>query len=265
MLKPKGSAFLVLCLLSWASLSTCDFADATLDTMQAGSKSRSMAAAEFRYVARDTYGAAQSRSCEGASVDYATALNNQIVALRTFEDQARSSVAGFHLALARAEIDETRCWEDRDPRFAERHVAMARERLAQGLEVLPQLASSLPNDALVDSLPAEVSAAFRARIVPLIRAINPLCPLSKEAGVEDITRTASARLADFERQIADTAFGMHFSIAEADVLYEQSITLVECGNPSSDDPEQMRTAMENEMKSQIASLEALYFTGEEVR
>lgn len=267
MLKPTGPAFVVLCLSSLASLTACDIADATRNRMQSGGHSPSMASAEFRYVARQTYGAARSRSCRGASIDYASALSDQILALRNFENQTRSSAAGFHLAVARVDVDlgKTGCWSDNDLRFAERHVQMARETLAQGLEVLPELASSLPDDALQDSLPAGVSAAFRARIVPLVWAVNPMCRLSNEASDTQIMEPATERLAELERQIARTALALHFAIAEADVLYEQSITLVECANPSSEAPELMRAAREDEMKSQIASIEAQFLTNMAVR
>lgn len=268
MSKPSRPTFAFLCFLSLVSLSACELADSALKRMQSGSHHSSVASAEFRYVARQTYQAAQSRSCKGAAIDYPSELSDEIAVLRAFENQTRSSPAGFHLSLARADVGldkSSRCWSDSDRRFAERHIEMAREDLTRGLEILPELASALPGEAVEDRLPSEVSSAFRARVAPLVWAVNPMCRLSSEASDRQIIRPATVLLGDFERRIADTPFALHFAIAKADVLFEQSITLVECASPNSDAPERMRVEREERMTSQIAAIEAQFLSRTDLR
>ena len=258
-----GASFAAVCLLGWAALSACSSAGETRGGTQSESQSDAMVEAEFRHAARETYRAARSRSCEPSSVDYATALSDEVAALRNFEAQATASL-GFHLDVAQADVEfvDTGCWVDDDPDFAKRHVEMARKNLSYGLEVLSRLGSSLTPQAPNDGLPAALSAAFRARIASVVTTVNPACQLSNRAASEEITAAATARLAQFEQQIGSTAFALHFAIAETDVLYLQSITLTECASPQVRDPKAIGAQIDSDVASQIASIRSEFLTRE---
>lgn len=215
-------------------------------------------AAEFRYLARDTYKAAQQESCRPSSVVYAVALADEIATLRDFEATMGSNGVGFQLSLARADVAHHGfgCWVDDDPVFAQRHVSMARERLTHGLDVMAERASTLPAAAPRDGLATATSAAFRDRVARLIQAVNPQCQLSVRGDNEEIVAPARTVLNTFRRRLDGSDYALHFDIAKADVLYELSVTMVECTPPRSRTPEPVRTAIEAEVRSGIEAIES---------
>lgn len=215
------------------------------------------AAAEFRYLARSTYSVAKQESCRPSSVVYAEALADEIAGLREFESTASEGVR-FQLALARADVAHgaVGCWADDDPRFAERHLSMARDRLTHGLEAMPRFASALPESPPRDDLAAETSVEFRFRVKRLIEAVNPQCQLSEGRDDEAILAPSRAALDAFERRLDGTAYALHFDIAEADVLYEQSVTIVECVMPQRRRQEVIRAALEADVQSDIEAIES---------
>lgn len=255
MSKLAKPAFAIVCIVSWANLAACNQDQSA--KVEGQSQAPAMAAAAFRYVARETYEAARSRSCEAPFMDYASALDDQIMAVRAFESQNRLTAAGFNLSLARADTDlnQDSCWADDDPRFAARHLAMAKEDLDRGLDALSELAPLLTREVPADGLSGAISAAFRAQIVPLIEAVKPLCRLSNDIDNEQITAPATARLADFKRQISDTAYSLHYAVAEDDVLYRQSIVVVDCAPPLSGDAGTISLELEEDVTSRINTIQ----------
>lgn len=236
--------------------------DASADGKQAahtGNQTSAKDGAVFRYVAREVYGAAASKSCGSGSVNYAEILAGEIAALRNFEASAETENIRFQLSLARADVELRggSCWNDGgDPRFEERHIAFARENLTGGLATLLGLAPGLPSDAPDDSVPSNISAEFRARIEPLVSAVNPQCQLSRSGEDDAIIAPARLALDAFEGRLQGTPYALHFDIAEADVLYLQSVTMVECAAPRPTRLTVMSAEITDKMNAEIAAIEA---------
>jgi len=223
----------------------------------------SEADAQFRHAARETYEALISESCTpNPALRRETVLARERALAQTFEQHAEAAVR-LQLDIARNDLAHRRssghvnCWDDRDERFAARHVEMARNSARTGLaemeSLVPRL-TSLP--ASTADLPAEEGAAFRARVFSLVEALNMPCQGTRAARNEVVRGPAMAELNRFRERIGSTPYAPHFDIARADALYEGSIWTVECVEPE-DIPaaEASRRALD-ETKRQIAQMAA---------
>lgn len=257
----KELGFALACLILCGGGAACDAGVKAENAAHPGNQAGAEAGAEFRHVAPRVYHAAASRSCGGGSVDYAQVLADEIAALRRFEASTDTPNVQFQLSIARSDIERSggACWEDGgDPRFAESHIRFARGYLTHGLATLPGLATDLPVDAPDDPLPPSVGAEFRARVEPLVQAVNPRCQLSGNGDDDAIIAPARLALDAFERRLQGSPYALHFDIAEADVLYLQSVTVVECATPHATSPAVMTTEATQKMNSEIVSIEARF-------
>jgi hypothetical protein len=109
-----------------------------------------------------------------------------------------------------------------------------------------------PKAALMDRDAAE----FRLAVRYAIEASRPMCAVSSRDENDNILRAARRELDVFRAKIADTAYAQQFDIAEADVLYIQSISQVECANPDATTaPEDLRRAALEQTRKDVRLLE----------
>ena len=143
--------------------------------------------------------------------------------------------ARFHLAVARADVAYRKangtlgCWSDTDPSFATRHVEMARSTVRSDLAALsaqaPRLtALSFPTQTL---LPPD-GAGFRSRVRTLVEFLHPLCQITTAGDNDQIMAPARADVRRLRERLQSSSSAGEFDLAEADALYERSITSAEC-------------------------------------
>ncbi|MFM6832007.1 MAG: hypothetical protein ACKOVA_16965 [Novosphingobium sp.] len=225
--------------------------------------------AEFRSLSRDMYSSLLMPSCDNLKgFDRRDYLTGEASAIGNFEAQARTTPAWGHLVVAREDaryeaIRDEHCWSDADRSWAQRHVKMTKDKV---LTTLPQLTALIP---LLGELHIEGEgdsakmAEFRYLVREMLTDVTPQCRLTESASVSDkeVLRPASDAVAHLKKELADTRFSVHFAIAEGDVAYRKSRTLVECAPPSTADPKQVSLEIATETARQIAALRATVIVG----
>jgi hypothetical protein len=99
------------------------------------------------------------------------------------------------------------------------------------------------------------AAEFRLAVRDAIEASRPMCAVSARAENDDIMRAARRELEAFRSKLADTAYAQQFDVAEADVLYTQSISQVECASPDATTaPEDLRRAAVEQTRKHVRLL-----------
>lgn len=204
-----------------------------------GFRAHDRAAAEYRDAARDVYEALLTPSCPPTSdAPRSTALAGERERVRRAEERAQSA-AGFHLAVARSDLlyrqatGTLGCQADDDPAFAGIHTGMARRRVRVGLDRMAALAPGLTAPSGPEATAAiAATAPFRARVRELIAYSRPLCPLSTAADNDEIMKAVVAEVVRFRSELTGR-YALHFDLAQADTVYEQSQTVVECAEPGS--------------------------------
>jgi len=192
--------------------------------------------AEFRFVARGMYRSLFQPSCE-PSPDFSRAdmLNNERQAVSEFERSISGTPASEHISIAKADAElEAGCWADDDPRFALIHVNMTKEDVRGSLARMRELAPRLRSLALTPASTSE-GREFRRGVRGLIEAIRPQCPLVSGASNDQVLLPVRERMNRFERELSGSELAVQFDVAEADVAFEQSVTVVECGMPEAVD------------------------------
>jgi hypothetical protein len=118
------------------------------------------------------------------------------------------------------------------------------EALVPGLTALP---------ASIAPLPPSRSAGFRSLVRNLVEYLQPLCA---GADSDQILAPARAELARFRQRLQDTPYAAHFDLAQADGLYERSITSAECIDAPPLPPAEASRAALQETRRQIARIAA---------
>lgn len=222
--------------------------------------------AEFRSVAREMYSSLERPSCGRLQgFDRSDFLKDEAGAVRGFEAQARATPALEHLSIAREDahfqISQGKdCWSDPSRSWALHHVKMTKDDVGKALPKLKALTPMLGELRMNDKGDQPRMAEFRDLVRRMLTGIMPLCPLTSSTSVSDkeILRPASDAVARLKEELADTRFSRHFAIAEADVAYETSNTIVECARPSTAAPKLVSQEIAAETQQQIAALRKIF-------
>ena len=218
--------------------------------------------AEFRSLARNMYSSLEQPSCdrlEGFNRrDY---LNGEFSVVGNFETEARATQAWEHLVVAREDaryevIRDEDCWLDPSRSWAQHHIDMTKDNVETTLPQLRALIPSLGKLSIEDRGDPSKSAEFRYFVRRMLTGITPLCRLTNSESVsdEDVLRPASDAVSRLKEELADTWFSGHWAIAEADVAYRNSTTLVECAPPSTVDPKQVSLEIATQAEQQIEAI-----------
>jgi hypothetical protein len=205
------------------------------------------------------YADLQSPSCHAPSgFSRKALLRAETEAVSSFERDVKGTEAGQQLALAQQDIRYKQkadggCWNDGDPDFAEMHVQMTKESVRNGLEKLRRLSGRLGSGAMGGLDEATDSSEFRYRVRDLIETVRPMCDLHAERANDELLAPARREVHRFKRSLRDTPYALHFAIAEADVAYEQSVTLVECSERSTQPSDQIRSDILANVRKQIVT------------
>jgi hypothetical protein len=203
--------------------------------------------AEFRSLARHMYSSLEQPSCDALKgFDRGDYLKDEADAVRRFEAGVKATPAWGHLVIAREdaryEVERGEgCWSDPSRSWALRHVEMTKDDVEATLPQLTGLVSALGELSIdLGNEPAEM-AEFRYLARQMLASITPQCQLTASTSVSDkeVLRPASNAVARLKNELANTRFAVHFAIAEADEAYRRSITLVECVEPSTADPQKI--------------------------
>lgn len=194
--------------------------------------------AEFRWHAREMYASLRMPSCEAPpGFDRKAKLENEYKAVRSFERQTHATPAQIHIEIASADAafeqaKDEGCWmEYSGLAWAEKHVEMTKESVRGTLDQLRDIAPSLHQSALSDVTGSSNAPEFRYLVRQLVQFARPQCQLTTTAGNEQVMGPAQAEIARFRKGLEGTPFADNFDVAEADVAYEISITMVECTAP----------------------------------
>lgn len=219
--------------------------------------SRPPVEADFRYSAREAYKMVLMESCQrNPAFARSKVLAPEIALLDQLEADSAESEAGYQLEIARSDIETSGagCWSDSDPRFAQRHVEMAREGFAGAYEHLVSLAPQLSGPRPHDALPSETGAAFRKAVSALPLTGRVMCRISEHRGDRWIMGPAWRAVSAFRESLQGTAYAAHYDMAREDAVFIESITVVECAAPSRAAPEEVRDAVERRAASTIANI-----------
>lgn len=223
--------------------------------------------AEFRWHAREMYASLRKPSCEAPpGFDRTPKLKEEYHAVRSFERQSHATPAQFHVEIASADaaLEQAKdegCWmEYSELVWANKHVKMTKKEVRGTLErlraIAPSLQESLPRNGAVPSNAPE----FRYLVRQLVRYSRPQCPLTASAKNVQVMGSAQREIARFRKTLKGTPFAGHFDIAQADVAYEMSITMVECAAPSRTEPAMITQYNVAHVRRQMAALEQLVQT-----
>ncbi len=216
--------------------------------------------AEFRFAARHMYADLHSPSCNAPSgFSRQALLRSETDAVSNFERQLKGTEAGHQLALARQDVRYKQqavggCWNDGDPTFAQMHVQMTKESVRNGLDALRSLSGDLGSGSISGLTGSGDRSEFRYRVRRLVETARPMCALHAERDNKELLTPALGEIDRFERSLAGTPHAPHFKIAEADVAYEQSVTTVECSEPSGQLPDQISAEALADVRKQIVDI-----------
>lgn len=215
------------------------------------------AEADFRDSARRAYKMVLMESCQrNPAFARSRVLAPEIALLDQLEAELAESNAGYQLEIARRDIEASGagCWSDSDPRFAQRHVEMAREDFGRAYRRLVSLAPQLAGPWPHDPLPPEISASFRKAVSALPLTGEVMCRISEYRDDRWIMGPAWQAVSAFRESLKGTAYAAHYDMAREDAVFIESITVVECAAPSRDAPEEVRDAVERHAASTIANI-----------
>jgi hypothetical protein len=221
--------------------------------------------AEFRRDAKQMYAELRMPSCKAPKgFDGQTRLQPETQAVQSFERETLSTPAHGHLLIASADAAFERgrdggCWAEA---WANQHIDTTRETVRVTLPFLRASASSLqkgPSSALLNSANGP---EFRYLVRQVIALTRPLCPLTETEDDKRVLPPAKSELARFRVSLDWTSNAEQFDIAEADVAYELSITVVECSEPSprKPDPNEVSAQLLAEVKRQVGAIRKLVET-----
>jgi hypothetical protein len=210
------------------------------------------------------YASLRMPSCKAPpGFDRRAKLEDEYQAIRSFEQQTRLAPAGSHLAIASADAafeqaNGEDCWmEYSELVWAEKHVAMTKEKVRGTLRRLRAIAPSLHRSAPGDGADSDNAAKFRYLVRQLVAFARPLCRLTASAENEQVMGPAQAEIARFRQGLDGSAFAAHFDVAQADVAYELSITNVDCADPSRTDPKRANEEAVAIVKRELAVIGGL--------
>lgn len=219
--------------------------------------------AEFRFVARDIYADLYQPSCDAPSdFNRLNLLRVELDALNKFERQVKATGSGNQLTIARQDFrynqqSDKGCWNDDDPKFARIHVEMTKKSVRNGLDTLMSLTRYQGSESDNRLAGSDDRSEFRYHVRRLLEMVRPMCRLIIERENDELFTPAKREVDRFERSLAGTSYAAHFEIAEADVDYVQSNTLVECGEPSDLPPNQISEAALADAKMQIITVASM--------
>jgi hypothetical protein len=220
--------------------------------------------AEFRWHARDMYASLRMPSCKAPpGFDRKARLEDEYQAIGSFERQARLTPAGSQLAIARADaaFEQARgegCWmEYSDLVWAEKHVALTKEKVRGALGRLHAIAPSLHENAPGDGADSKVAPEFRYLVRQVVASAMPPCRLTSAADNEQVMGPAQAEIARFRQGLEGTAFAGRFDAAQADVAYALSVTSWECAAPGRTDPNKASEDAVANVRRQLAAIGGL--------
>ena len=216
--------------------------------------------AEFRFVARNIYEDLHRPSCDAPSgFSRQAILRSEFRAVSNFEKQVEGTEAGSQLAIAWQDVRHNQqtnkgCWNDGDPAFAQKHVQMTKDTVRNGLDALRVLGHDLSNESDSRFTGSGDRSEFRFHVRQLVEMVRPMCALHAERQDDELLTPAKLEINRYERGLASTPYAVDFDIAEADVAYEHSITIAECGEPSAQPPDQITADALAEVKKQIVAV-----------
>jgi len=213
--------------------------------------------ADFRDSARRAYKMVLMESCQrNPAFTRSRVLAPEIALLNQLESEVAGSNAGYQLEIARSDLEASGagCWSDNDPRFAQRHVEMAREDFANAYGRLVSLAPQLRGHRPDDHLPSETGAAFRKAVSVLPLTGRVVCRISEHRDDRWVMGPAWRAVRGFRESLRGTPYAAHFDLAREDALFIESITVVECAAPARGPPEETRDSAESYAESTIATI-----------
>ncbi|MEA3014221.1 MAG: hypothetical protein QOD42_2766 [Sphingomonadales bacterium] len=220
--------------------------------------------ARFRHVARSVHEALLIGPCQPDPAPRRAAWRaGENAEVRAFEERIGPGPPRFHWEVARSDVEHRRdsgdlgCSDEADSRLAASHAGMARDRVRLGLQELERMApglAALPASAAAPPLPD--GAAFRLLVRRLVEHLQPFCVLTTAADNDRIMAPAKAELARFRQRLEGTPYALDFDLAEADGLYERSITVAECGVLGDDPAAAVSRDALDEARRQIAGIAA---------
>lgn len=223
--------------------------------------------AEFRWRAKDMYSSLRMPSCaapKGFERDAHLKVEYEAVAL--FEQQALSGAAHDHLQIASADaaFEQSRndgCWMEYSKLvWAEKHLEMTKEIVRATLPRLQIIAPSIDQGLSDGSAASDDTPKFRYLVRQLVAFTRPLCPLIASAKNEQVNGPALHELAQFRKSLEGSPFALQFDVAQADMTYELSQTVVECADPSESDMKTVRIQRVADVKRQIKAAKNLVST-----
>lgn len=216
--------------------------------------------AEFRFVARNIYADLHKPSCDAPSgFSRRALLRSAFGAVSNFEQHVKGTEAGKQLAIAWQDVQynqqtDKRCWNDGDPAFAQKHVEMTNETVRDGLHALRVLGHNLSSEPDSRLTGSGDRSGFRYHVKRLVEMVRPMCSLHAERQDDELLKPAKLEIDRYERSLAGTPYAADFNIAQADVAYERSITIAECGEPSAQPPDRITADVLAEVEKQIVTV-----------
>jgi hypothetical protein len=206
------------------------------------SRETSNLSAELRYEANRAYSDLTSH-CERAAL---TERRNLAWADLTsdflkLEKQVSGKLAGIDFTLAKQMSTYEAEADGRNNRNCglygtlDSEIEFAHEKrwFKSAIEKTEELSQSrLSNSKLPDWLHVKNAAKFRAHAYGIMDRLDPQCPPTVEQAVFPADSKARKALNQLRATLSGSAYGKHLEIAEADVEYSHSVTLVECSEPS---------------------------------
>jgi hypothetical protein len=195
-----------------------------------------------------------------AGFQRAELLKPQKAAVEAFQSAIKDTPAQFHFDAAKADAafevaKREGCWaEYNDPQVAQRHLKMTQDDVRVGLARMEQLAPSL-TEPVRTNVSAADGVEFRALVRDLVRTSRPRCRQTVRAENENVLAPAREEVSQFRSRTASSGYAPHFDIAQADIEYYDSISSVECDDPSRESPAKVRREFLDSVRRQIAAIQ----------
>jgi hypothetical protein len=145
------------------------------------------------------------------------------------------------------------CWADGDIRFAEMHVQMSKEAFWVGMSKLRDLSNEFQGSGISQLRQSQNLANFRYLAKKLVTISHPMCAIATGGRDDKIMPSARKQIDNFRRSLK-SPFVQQYDIAEADVMYQQSIIAVECADPSQASTDKLILQTLNDVGNQIAAI-----------
>jgi hypothetical protein len=200
-------------------------------------------------------------SCEAdPALSRSVVLAEEAKAVAALEARLRATALGYQLKVAREDIEQggTHCWADDDPRFAQKHVKMARDQVTTGLQELKRLSFPTPQES-TDVADAQLpnAVAYRTLVRTAVTNLLPLCTGTTAAPDGEVLAPARAALARYRARVKATHYARQFALAEADAIYVREGMVVECSEPGNDAPSRVAAAALEQTEADIAKMEEI--------